>query len=78
MSGGKNLFSKIMLAFGFCMVAIFFGLGIIMLSYPLPNFQFPGNMKQILGFFFLAYGLFRLARIIQQIREQKYKEYDDE
>jgi len=73
----KKLFSKIMTIFGFIMVAVFFGLGIALAffnAYPGINHE----MEVIFGCFFMAYGFFRLARIIQQIRIQKREEYYNE
>jgi len=77
MAWDRNLFSKIMTGFGFVMVAVFLGLGVALWFFPV--FYFPNqNMKFILGFFFIAYGFFRLARLIQQIKEQKKEKYDNE
>ena len=73
----KNLFSKIRIGFGFVMVAIFIGIGIAIIFSSKFNYL-PINMRYIVGIFFIAYGLFRIARIIHQIREQKRKEYYDE
>jgi len=77
MSTGRSLFSKIMIGFGFVMVAVFIGIGMILLFFPVYNYL-PRNIKSILGVFFIAYGLFRFARIYQQIRLKKRKEYYDE
>jgi len=76
MAWDKNIFSKVMLGFGFFMVIVFIGLGLfLMLS---PKYYWLQNTRYIVGVFFIAYGLFRLARVINQIREQKRKEYNDE
>ncbi len=76
MDWDRNLFSKIMTGFGFVMVAIFLGIGIALMFFPV--FYLPDkNMRLIFGFFFIAYGLFRLARIYQQIKKQK-KEFNNE
>lgn len=77
MAPDKNLFSKIMTVFGFFMVAVFIVLGIVLMVLPVfPHL--PPNLKTVFGLFFIAYGFFRLARIIQLLRQQKRKEYDDE
>ncbi len=73
----KKLFSKIMIVFGFIMVAVFFGIGITLAFFPVYSYM-PREIKIIFGFFFIAYGFFRLARIIQQIRIQKREEYYNE
>ena len=73
----KKLFSKLMIGFGFVMVAVFFGLGITLIFFPVYTYL-PPNVKNILGVFFIAYGFYRLARNYQNIREQKRKEYYDE
>jgi uncharacterized membrane protein len=77
MAWDKNLFSKVMIGFGFVMVAIFFGIGIALIFFPVYNYL-PPNLKTVLGVFFMAYGFFRLARIYQNIREQKRKDYYNE
>jgi len=77
MTQGKNLFSKVMIGFGFAMVAVFFGIGVTLIFFPVYMYL-PPNLKTMLGVFFIAYGFFRLARIYQNIREHKRKEYNDE
>jgi hypothetical protein len=77
MAWDKNLFSKVMIGFGFVMVAVFFGIGVALIFFPVYTYL-PPNIKTMLGAFFMAYGFFRLARIYQSIREQKRKEYNDE
>lgn len=77
MAQGKNIFSKVMIGFSFVMVVVFFGLGVALIFFPVYNYL-PPNLKTVLGIFFMAYGFFRLARIYQNIREQKRKEYYDE
>ena len=72
----KNLFSKIMIGFGFVMVVVFIGLGLFLILSP--KYYWLQNTRYIVGFFFIAYGLFRVARIINSIREQKRREYYDE
>jgi len=77
MALNKKVISKIMIGFGFVMVAIFIGIGTALIFFPVYPYL-PRNMKLAVGLFFLAYGFFRFARLIQQIREQKRKEYYDE
>ncbi len=77
MARDKHLLSKIMFGFGFVMVAIFLGIGIALIFSP-KFYYLPPNMRYVVGLFFIAYGLFRIARIINSIREQKRKEYYDE
>ena len=77
MAWDKNLFSKIMTIFGFFMVVVFLVLGIALVFFPVYNYL-PGNMKIIFGVFFITYGIFRLARLIQQIRIQNKKDFYDE
>ncbi|MFA4851272.1 MAG: hypothetical protein WC868_07390 [Bacteroidales bacterium] len=78
MDWDRNLFFKIMTGFGFVMVAVFLGIGIALLFFPVFNIIPDKNMRFVFGFFFIAYGLFRLARLYQQIKEQKRKEFNNE
>ena len=66
-----------MIWFGFFMVAVFLCIGIALIFFPVYNYL-PGNMKKILGLFFIAYGIFRFARLYQQITEYKRKENNNE
>ena len=59
------------------MVAVFLGIGITLAFFPVYSYM-PKEIRVIFGFFFMAYGFFRLARLIQQIREQKREEYYNE
>jgi hypothetical protein len=74
MARDNYLFAKIMIWFGFFMVAVFVGLGIMMIFLPAVYPYLPSDMRKIIGIFFLAYGIFRLARITTQIRQLKRKE----
>lgn len=65
-----------MIWFGFFMVVVFVGLGIMLIFFPVYTYL-PPEMKKIIGFFFLAYGIFRLARITSQIRELKRNERNE-
>jgi len=76
MNWDRDLFSKIMTGFGFVMVAIFLGIGIALILFPV--FIPDKNMRLVFGFFFIVYGLFRLSRLYQQIKEQKRKEFNNE
>ena len=58
------------------MVAVFLGLGITLMVFPVFNIP-DKNIRLIFGFFFIVYGLFRLARLYQQIRENR-KEINNE
>lgn len=53
--------------FGYVMVAVYIGLGIMLL---LPRFYpyVPANLKFAFGIFFIAYGLFRLVRMLSKRR----------
>jgi hypothetical protein len=81
MAINRNLISKVMIGIGFTVVVIFFGLGIALITLPVyidPFNALPRNMELVLSLFFIAYGLFRFAKLIQQIKEQKRKENYDE
>ncbi len=52
------------------MVAVYIGLGISLLFFPIYKY-IPQNMKIIFGIFFLAYGFFRLIRTIMKLNENK-------
>jgi len=77
MSFNKNIIAKTLTIIGFIMVLVFLVIGSALLFFPVYPYL-PRNMKLVIGVFFIAYGFFRFARIIQQIREQKRKEYYDE
>jgi hypothetical protein len=79
MAGNKEFFAKAMIWFGFFMVAVFLGLGLMVIFLPVFSQQIPDpSIRKIFGFFFLAYGVFRLARITTQIRELKRKERNEQ
>ena len=77
MSFNKNIIAKTLTIIGFIMVLVFLVIGSALLFFPVYPYL-PRNMKLVIGVFFIAYGFFRFARLIQQIREQKRKEYYDE
>ena len=62
------MFEKIMLYFGFFMVALYIGLGSLFLFFPVFTYL-PENVKTIFGAFFVIYGVFRLVRLIQKVKE---------
>ncbi len=64
----KKFFAKIMIYFGLMTSSIFIGLGVILMFFPYFPF-IPDDMKMLMGFFFLVYGIFRLVRIILQFKE---------
>jgi hypothetical protein len=74
----KEFFAKAMIWFGFFMVAVFIGLGIMLIFFPSVYPTMDPDMKKIFGFFFLAYGVFRVARITTQIRELKRNERNEQ
>ncbi len=57
-----------MLYFGFFMGVLYIGLGIIFLFFPVFMYL-PINVKKIFGAFFLIYGIFRIVKLIQKVRE---------
>ena len=68
----KKFFTKVMIYFGMVMATIFIGLGASLMF--LPYFPFlPNDFKVIMGVFFLVYGIFRLVRLVMQIKE--YNDY---
>lgn len=77
MAINKEIISKIFIGFNIFMIAIFFLVGFLFIYSPIYPF-IPRNMKLIFGGFFIAYGVFRLARFLQHYKEQKRKEYKNE
>lgn len=70
MGNGDSWFGKFMLYFGIVMVAIYIGLGVVLMF--LPVFEYiPKNMRVIFGIFFLMYGLLRLTRIYQRLKNDR-------
>lgn len=59
----KERLAKFMMIFGFVMVAVYIGLGVMLF---IPRFYpyVPANLKFAFGIFFIAYGIYRLVRII--------------
>jgi len=61
-----------MIVFGFIMVACYLGIALYLLLSP--SFKYIDlNMRIIFGSFFIAYGLFRLVRLISKIKNQNYE-----
>ena len=68
----NKFLTKIMIYFGIAVVSIFIGLGITLIFFPYFPF-IPSDFKVIMGVFFLVYGIFRLVRLIMQLKE--YNDY---
>jgi len=64
----KLWLTKFMVVFGYFMVAVYLALGVLLF---IPRFYpyIPSNIKFVFAIFFIAYGLFRLVRIISKKRE---------
>lgn len=58
----KAWLAKFMTIFGYVMVVVYIGLGVMLL---MPRFYpyIPANLKFAFAIFFIAYGIFRLVRI---------------
>jgi len=65
----KGWFSKFMSYFGYLMAVIYIGLG-AMLFVPDVYPNIPGVLKFSFALFFIAYGFFRLIKLITKKREQ--------
>jgi uncharacterized membrane protein YjjB (DUF3815 family) len=64
----KVWFSKFMGIFAYLMAAIYIGLGVLLIIpgiYP----NIPGVLKFAFAFFFIAYGFFRLVKLITRKTE---------
>jgi hypothetical protein len=61
----KGWFSKFMDIFGYLMAAIYVGLG-VMLFLPSVYPNIPGVLKFSFALFFIAYGFFRLVKLISK------------
>ena len=64
----KAFFSKFMMVFGYIMALVYIGLG-VMLFIPRVYPNIPGALKFSFALFFIAYGLFRLVKIITKKSE---------
>ncbi len=64
----KGWFSKFMNIFGYLMAAIYVGLG-VMLFLPSVYPNIPGVLKFSFALFFIAYGFFRLVKLISKKKE---------
>jgi hypothetical protein len=62
-------FSKFMGIFGYLMAVIYIGLG-VMLFIPGVYSNIPGVLKFSFALFFIAYGFFRLVKLITRKSEQ--------
>lgn len=68
MVANKGWFSKFMNIFGYLMAAIYVGLGVVLFipgAYP----YIPGVLKFAFALFFIAYGFFRLVKLITRKTE---------
>jgi len=65
---GKGWFSKFMSYFGYVMAVVYVGLG-IMLFLPSVYPNIPGVLKFSFALFFIAYGFFRLVKLISKKTE---------
>ncbi len=65
---GKSWFSKFMIYFGYLMALIYIGLG-AMLFVPSVYPNIPGVLKFSFALFFIAYGFFRLVKLITKKTE---------
>jgi hypothetical protein len=64
----KGWFSKFMDIFGYLMAAIYVGLG-VMLFLPSVYPNIPGVLKFSFALFFIAYGFYRLVKLLSQKKE---------
>jgi hypothetical protein len=64
----KGWLSKFMVFFGYLMAAIYIGLGVL-LFLPKVYPYIPGVLKFSFALFFLAYGFFRLVKLITKKTE---------
>lgn len=65
----KGWFTKFMSYFGFLMALVYIGLGVMLFLPDLyPNI--PGVLKFSFALFFIAYGFFRLVKLITKKKEQ--------
>jgi len=69
-------FAKFMLIFGYLMVVVYIGMGIL-LFLPQVFPWVPGNVKFAFAVFFIAYGLFRLVRIVSGKRKSNEDEEEE-
>jgi hypothetical protein len=67
MGNGDSWLGKFMMYFGMLMVAIYIGLGVVLMFVPVFEY-IPKNMRVIFGIFFLMYGLLRSTRIYQKFK----------
>jgi len=65
---GKGWFSKFMSYFGYLMAFVYIGLG-AMLFLPRVYPNIPGVLKFSFALFFIAYGFFRLVKLITKKKE---------
>lgn len=68
LNNSKGLLSKFMIFFGYLMAAIYVGLGIVLLSSDIFPVK-PLALKFSFALFFIAYGFFRLVKLITKKTE---------
>jgi predicted membrane protein len=68
MTFNKGWLSKFMVFFGYFMAAVYIGLG-AMLFFPKVYPNIPGVLKFSFALFFIAYGFFRLVKLITKKAE---------
>jgi prolipoprotein diacylglyceryltransferase len=60
---GKSWFSKFMVSFGYLMALIYIGLGVVLLTSNIFPVR-PPALKFSFALFFIAYGFFRLVKLL--------------
>jgi uncharacterized membrane protein YobD (UPF0266 family) len=68
MLSGKSWFSKFMVSFGYLMAVIYVGLGVVLLTSNIFPVK-PAALKFSFALFFIAYGFFRLVKLITKKTE---------
>ncbi|MCK9616277.1 MAG: hypothetical protein M0R21_00400 [Lentimicrobiaceae bacterium] len=67
----QNPLGKMMQILGIVVVFLYLGIGTFLFFFA-EKYNLPKNIKVIFGFFFIAYGLFRAARIWSKYRENNF------
>lgn len=68
MCSGGSWLEKFMIIFGFLMVILYIGIGATLMFFPVFTYA-PKEIRVIFGFFFAIYGVFRLVRLLQKVKE---------
>lgn len=67
LKNGPNV-SKFMVFFGYFMVAVYIGLGVLLVA--TKKYEYiPKNIKFAFAFFFIVYGLYRLVKMLSKNEE---------